>query len=86
MNFTDSQRRLLAIMPDLSFGQDQNDYVRACVDWARDQGHNWVDVMVLAKAKWQSWEVSRLLDEIENGDQDALKRGVIKLLKDVYIV
>ncbi len=86
MNLTHSQRRVLQEMPDLSFGQDQTDYVMQCMSWAREQGHSSVEVMELAKAKWRSWEVERLIVEIEEGSQAALQRAVLMLLKDRYIV
>ncbi len=86
MNLTHSQRRILQEMPDLSFGQDQNEYVRSCMSWARDQGHSSVEVMELAKAKWKSWEVERLLIEVEKGSVPALQRAVAMLLRDRYVL
>lgn len=86
MNLTHSQRCILQEMPDLSFGEDQTDYVKKCMSWAREQGHSSVEVMDLAKAKWKSWEIERLLIEIEDGSQAALKAAVAMLLRDRYVI
>lgn len=86
MFLTHAEQRILQEMPDLSFGEDQSDYVKKCMSWAREQGHSSVEVMSLAKAKWKSWEIERLIVEIEEGSQAALQRAVLMLLKDRYIV
>ena len=87
MFLTHAEQRILQEMPDLSFGEDQSDYVKKCMSWAREQGHSSVEVMGLAKAKWKSWQVERLIIDIEeNGDAAALRDAVVMLLKDRYIV
>ena len=86
MFLTHAEQRILQEMPDLSFGEDQSDYVKKCMSWAREQGHSSVEVMSLAKAKWTSWEIERLIVEIEEGSLAALQRAVLMLLKDRYIV
>lgn len=86
MNLTHSEQRILETMPKMSFGEDKNDYVKKCMSWAREEGHSSVEVMGLAKANWKSWEVERLIIEIEEGSVQALQAGVIMLLKDRYLV
>lgn len=85
MDLTHTQRRILQEMPDLSFGQVREDYIKHCMSWARDVGHSSLEVMGLAKIKWQSWEVEHLLSEVEQGDHGALQKAVIMLLKDRYL-
>jgi hypothetical protein len=36
--------------------------------------------------KWQSWEVERIIAEIEDGNINAIGDAVVMLLKDRYIV
>lgn len=85
MNLTHSQRTILEQMPDLSFGEDRNDYVKKCMSWAREAGYNSVEAMELAKVKWQAWEVERLIVNIEEGSVPALQTAVVMLLRDRYI-
>ena len=67
MNLTHSQQRMLAEMPDLAFGQDEPSYCRAVMSWAREVGYPTIEALQLAKARWKSWEVERLILEIEDG-------------------
>lgn len=85
MLLTYPQRRLLEQMPDLSFGEDKSSYVKKCVEWAQSEGHNTSEVSGLARMKWKSWEVERLITNIEEGNQSALQEAVILLLKDLYV-
>jgi len=37
------------------------------MSWAREVGYPTIEALQLAKARWKSWEVERLILEIEDG-------------------
>ena len=72
-------------LPDLAYGEDKNDYIRRCMQWAHGNGEPQLATIELASVKWQAWEIERLIIEIEEGSQDALRSAVVMLLKRNYL-
>lgn len=81
-----SYRRTLSEMPDMEFGEDKIDYVRRVIAWGAEQGIGAVECSRCANMKWKSWEVERIITEIEDGNLNAIGDAVVMLLKDRYIV
>jgi hypothetical protein len=86
MNMHSSQQQLIRDLPDVSIGYHKNDYIREAVAWAVGEGYPQMQAVEAARIKWQSWEVGYLILDILDGDAQALRDGVVMLLKDRYIV
>jgi hypothetical protein len=89
MNMHSSQQQLIRELPDIVGDQDKTDYIVACVAFAVKQGYPQYQAVEAARIKWQSWEVTSLIDRIQHTNADNLrdlKEAVVMLLKDRYIV
>lgn len=85
MDLTTFQHHILRDMPGPSFGQDKADYCRSVIAWAQEQGCPMHEAIRCAEFKWQSWEIERLIADIEAGSEAALRAGVLKLLKEKLV-
>ena len=85
MDLPQSYRQTLAAMPDMAFGEDKPDYSRRIVEWGRSQGVGSAECLRCAAIKWDAWEVAQLIGEIVDDRPDALKKAVVRLLRDRYL-
>ena len=85
MDLPTSYNQTLSMMPDLAFGEDRNAFTKRVIDWGRENDIGTIECLRCATIKWEAWEIERLIIEIEDGEPEALKKAVIRLLKDRYI-
>lgn len=85
MKLTYLEHSVFNALPDPALGEDRADYCRRCLKLPVE-GAPAALVFDMARTKWDQAEIDRLIVQIEGGDDAALRKGLIMLLKDRYKV
>ncbi len=72
-------------MPSIGFGEDKLEYAQRVVAWGIQQGVNTIECVRCADIRWKEWEANQLISAVENDHPGAIKKAIVKLLKDRYI-